>query len=242
MAGRMTASRAVQTRLTIATERRERALTMLGDFLCQRGMALEWVEHRSPIQQSLERGRTDIVVARGLAKMPLLALVEWGRSINTRVPIIALTEEHDAESRIRALQLGATDAISILCEPAELAARIDAAQHQAERAAHANSVTALPVPVGPYRFEPANARIVTEGQQIALTHNECAILQALARNAGHALSRDELSRSTRGTGLAPEDRTIDVLIARLRKKIETDARQPTIIETVRGLGYRLNQA
>lgn len=77
------------------------------------------------------------------------------------------------------------------------------------------------------------------GQEVALTRAEFSMLLALVRQAGRVLSRDELSREAVGRGLAPEDRSVDVLISRLRRKIEPTPKTPHIILTVPGGGYKL---
>src|SRR5262249_27419875 len=80
------------------------------------------------------------------------------------------------------------------------------------------------------------------GQDIALTRAEFSMLLALARQAGRVLSRDELSQTATGRGAQPEDRSIDVLISRLRRKIEPIPKTPRIILTVPGQGYNLGVA
>ena len=78
-----------------------------------------------------------------------------------------------------------------------------------------------------------------QGQDVALTTGEFDLLCAFARHAGRVLSRDFLLEQTRGREAGPFDRTIDVQVGRLRKKLEIDAEDPQIIKSVRGAGYIL---
>ena len=109
-------------------------------------------------------------------------------------------------------------------------------------------VAAPEAPPGPQllRFEgftlDAGARTCVDarGQELTLTRAEFSLLLALSQNAGRVLSRDELTRVVTGRGAEPEDRSVDVLISRLRRKIETDPKAPRLIVTVPGEGYRFS--
>jgi DNA-binding response OmpR family regulator len=85
----------------------------------------------------------------------------------------------------------------------------------------------------------AHIVIDTDGRQLTLTHREVALLRVLARNPGVVLSRDELRRAVSGRSADPYDRSIDMLVARLRRKIERDPKAPQSIVTVAGAGYKL---
>src|ERR1700722_768873 len=78
-----------------------------------------------------------------------------------------------------------------------------------------------------------------DGKEIALTRGEFAMLQALALQAGRVVSRDELRQAVAGRDAGPDDRSTDVLVSRLRRKIQPDPKQPRFITTVPGEGYRL---
>ena len=82
--------------------------------------------------------------------------------------------------------------------------------------------------------------LTRQGQTVALTPSEAVILCTLARNRNEPVSRDDLMRNRHGCGHDPSDRTIDVLVSRLRQKIEPDPAQPRYIRTKRGVGYVFN--
>jgi len=84
----------------------------------------------------------------------------------------------------------------------------------------------------------ARTCVDARGQELTLTRAEFSLLLAFGQNPGRVLSRDELSRVVTGRGAEPEDRSVDVLISRLRRKIETDPKTPRLIVTVPGEGYR----
>ena len=90
---------------------------------------------------------------------------------------------------------------------------------------------------GPYEFDLSLRRLTKDGQAIALTTGEFAMLKALVRHPRQPLSRDKLAQLARGRDFEPFDRSLDVQVSRLRKLIEPDAAQPRYIQTVWGVGY-----
>jgi two-component system, OmpR family, phosphate regulon response regulator OmpR len=90
---------------------------------------------------------------------------------------------------------------------------------------------------GAFSFSAASRTLSKAGQALKLTSGECAVLAALTSHAGHALTRDKLIGLTKGSGIEPFDRSIDVMIVRLRKLLEDDPKNPRWLQTVWGLGY-----
>ncbi|WP_156612658.1 response regulator [Paramagnetospirillum marisnigri] len=156
------------------------------------------------------------------------------------VGIILVTARQDETDRIVGLEIGADDYITKPFNPRELAVRVRNLQRRV-----APSMAAERSATGIYSFAgwrlDCDARQLTSpgGEAVRLTRGEFDVLAALARNAGRALTRDQLLDLTQHDGEAVIDRTIDVLVGRLRRKIEADSRHPTIILTVHGVGYRL---
>ena len=156
------------------------------------------------------------------------------------VGIILVTARDDETDRIVGLEIGADDYVTKPFNMRELAVRVRNLQRRvaplmaAERSASGQFVFAG------WRLD-CDARLLFSpaGDTVRLTRGEFDVLAALARNAGRALSRDQVHDLTRHDGEAVIDRTIDVLVGRLRRKIEVDPRQPCIIVTVHGVGYRL---
>ena len=156
------------------------------------------------------------------------------------VGIILVTARQDETDRIVGLEIGADDYITKPFNPRELAVRVRNLQRRvAPSMAAERSASGLYVFAG-WRLDcDARQLISPTGENVRLTRGEFDVLAALARNAGRALTRDQLLDLTQHDGEAVIDRTIDVLIGRLRRKIEQDSRHPGIILTVHGIGYRL---
>ena len=154
--------------------------------------------------------------------------------------LVIVTGRGDAVDKVVGLEVGADDYVTKPFDLRELLARIKAVLRR----------TAQPGPGGPsaraihrfagWQFDTAARRLVdANGQEVALTGGEFSLLAALLENAGRVLSRDFLLEHTRGREAGPFDRTIDVQIGRLRKKLEANVDDPQIIKSVRGAGYIL---
>ena len=151
---------------------------------------------------------------------------------NSNVPIVLLTARGMAEDRIRGLQIGADDYVAKPFEPAELALRINAILRRS--VANRGEPAAI-VQFGPFAFNGARGELARDSVNVRLTEAEVALLRILAARPGEVVSREDLAKRT-GAGL---ERSVDVQVTRLRRKIETDPRAPIYLQTVRGIGYRL---
>lgn len=154
------------------------------------------------------------------------------RSADAKVPILFLSAKSEEIDVVAGLQLGADDFVRKPFGKAELLARIRAAARRApvEREAVFQ--------IGGLEVEPSHLTARRGEQIIDLTPREVALLRCFHEQAGVVLSRDALLDACWGIDYFPESRTLDQHIAKLRKKIERDAENPVIIETVRGAGYR----
>jgi two-component system phosphate regulon response regulator OmpR len=150
----------------------------------------------------------------------------------SRVPIVLLTARGMPEDRIRGLSIGADDYVPKPFEPAELALRINAILRRA--VANRGEAPEL-VTFGPFSFNGARGELSRDGALVRLTEAEVAMLRILAARPGDVVSREELAKRT-GAGL---ERSVDVQVTRLRRKVEIDPRAPVYVQTVRGVGYRL---
>jgi two-component system phosphate regulon response regulator OmpR len=151
---------------------------------------------------------------------------------SSKVPILLLTARGMPEDRIRGLSIGADDYVAKPFEPAELALRINAILRRAmSNRGEAPEVVCF----GPYAFNAARGDLSKENATVRLTEAEVALLRVLAARPGEVVSREDLARRT-GAGL---ERSVDVQVTRLRRKLETDPRAPVYLQTVRGVGYRL---
>jgi two-component system phosphate regulon response regulator OmpR len=166
--------------------------------------------------------------------MPGETGLDFTRSIRAhdRTPILMLTAMGDAEHRIAGLEHGADDYLPKPFEPRELLLRCGALLRRASppaRSAHQE------VKMGEALFDPDRGELRRKGKPIRLTSSEAALLKLFAANAGRSFSRTELCTRL-GVTL---ERSIDVQVTRLRRKIEEDPKLPLYIQTVRGVGYVL---
>ncbi len=151
---------------------------------------------------------------------------------DSQVPILMLTARSDAEDRVRGLEAGADDYLAKPYEPRELLLRIASILRRAVPRAAAPD---RQVRFGPFSFSTGRGELRQGEELIRLTDRERDMLQTLAACPGEAVSRDALA----GAGAGANERTVDVQVNRLRRKIEVDPANPAYLQTIRGLGYRL---
>jgi two-component system phosphate regulon response regulator OmpR len=151
---------------------------------------------------------------------------------STALPVLLLTARAEAADRIAGLSSGADDYLVKPFEPDELLLRIRAILRRAPPPATAPAQVAF----GPFRFLPARDELLRDGVTVRLTAAETALLRVLAARADSAVSREDLVARAHVDG---GERTIDVQVTRLRRKIEDDPRNPRWLQTVRGSGYIL---
>jgi two-component system phosphate regulon response regulator OmpR len=151
---------------------------------------------------------------------------------HTQTPILMLTARGETEDRIAGLEQGADDYLSKPFEPRELVLRVNALLR---RAAPPKQTAHGEVKMGDAMFDPQRAQLRRKGKPVKLTSSEAALLQLFAANAGRAFSRSDLCTRL-GVTL---ERSIDVQVTRLRRKIEEDPKLPLYLQTVRGVGYVL---
>ncbi len=151
---------------------------------------------------------------------------------DSAVPILMLTARGDPADRIAGLELGADDYLPKPFEPRELLLRVNSLLR---RSAPPEAPAVGPVRMGEAVFDPANSRLVRGGKPVKLTGAEAALLQLFATHAGRPFSRGELCKRLN----VSLERSIDVQVTRLRRKIEEDPKLPLYLQTVRGVGYML---
>ncbi len=174
--------------------------------------------------------------------LPRLDGMEICRALRAEsdVPIIMVTARVSEGDRLAGLDLGADDYVTKPFSPRELAARVRAVLRRTARAADADILPAT-------EFEGINinhkTRTVSVGEHKPdLTPTEYRLLAMLAAEPGRPFSRDQIIDSVFGYDFDGFDRTVDVHVANLRRKIETDSRKPRYIQTVHGVGYRFGNA
>jgi two-component system OmpR family response regulator len=164
-----------------------------------------------------------------------------------RCGLVIVTGRGDAVDKVVGLEVGADDYVTKPFDLRELVARVKAVLRRLNPEMPFAFATTAPAGAHADRLRFAGWQLDTaarslrnpHGDEVALTGGEFDLLHAFARHPGRVLSRDFLLEQTRGREGAPFDRTIDVQVGRLRKKIEADAEEPKVIKSVRGAGYIL---
>jgi len=185
-----------------------------------------------------EKGGADLVLLDLM--LPGMPGTEVCRQIRTtsNVPIIMLTAKDDEVDKVVGLELGADDYVTKPYSSRELLARIKAVMRRRNDFVLDEGETAT-VQVGEIKLD-ADRHIVTfKGENIALPLKEFELLEFLMRNAGRVLTRIQIIDRIWGNDYVGDTKTLDVHIKRLRSKLEKDPANPELIQTVRGLGYKM---
>jgi two-component system alkaline phosphatase synthesis response regulator PhoP len=150
-------------------------------------------------------------------------------------PIIMLTARVDINDKIVGLEIGADDYVTKPYDPREVVARVRA------RLRGQTAGTSEVIQVGQLRLDTARMELEIDGQPIELTRTEFNLLKVLMEKSGYVFTRSELISRSLGSDYEGTDRTLDSHIRNLRKKIEPDPKEPTYIQTVYGVGYRMEE-
>ena len=157
------------------------------------------------------------------------------QSATQRIPIIMLTSRAEEVDRILGLELGADDYVPKPFSPRELVARVKAVLR---RTAAPVAPSEAPVRAGNLRLDPARHEVTKGDALIELSAMEFRLLEFFLRHRGRVYTRTQLLDQVWGHDRFVEPRTVDVHIRRLREKVEDEPRKPSLIITVRGMGYK----
>ena len=216
--------------LVVDDDRRIRSL--LSRYLNSEGYRVTTAETAAVARAKLDGLKFDLLVLDVM--MPGESGFDLARAIrgSSTVPIVMLTARSEAESRIQGLEIGADDYVAKPFEPRELSLRI------ANILRHSRPATPPPretVRFGEFVFHLARGELRRGEEVLHLTDREREMLRMLATHPGETVPRLSLSADGGTIG----ERAVDVQINRLRRKIENDPANPLIVQTVRGVGYRL---
>jgi DNA-binding response OmpR family regulator len=196
-------------------------------------------------QQALDRfaeQRFDLVVLDIM--LPKLDGIEVCRRLRTRsqVPIIMLTAKGDEVDKVVGLEIGADDYITKPFSVREFRSRVKAALRRGGMAGRGSASSDEPIRAGELEIDFERRATRVRGEAVQLTYVEFEILASLAGTPGRVFSREALLEHVWGDSTYRDPRTVDVHIRHLREKIETDAKNPEYLFTVRGVGYRFRDS
>ena len=212
---------------------------LLERYLAQQGFQVHGAPHAAAMRRELAAHHVDLIVLDlMLPDADGLQLCRQLRAEGVETPIIMLTAKGDDVDRIVGLEIGADDYLGKPCNPRELVARIRAVLRRRPRApVGAPQAEQAPVSFGRFTFDLATRQLYDDGAPVKLTSGEFAVLAALVTHPFVTLSRERLVALARGRDHEAFERSIDVMVSRLRRYIEDDPRQPRWLQTVWGEGY-----
>lgn len=206
---------------------------LLSRYLSEQGYRVSVAPDAASARKRLAGLEFDLLIVDVM--MPGENGTDFTKSIRAEmdVPVLMLTALGETEARIKGLMAGADDYLAKPFDPRELVLRIESILRR--------SLVDLPAAVeqvlfGPYTFTISSRELKRDGETVKLTDREREIMVLFAQNAGEVVPRLELT----GEDASANERTVDVQINRLRRKIESDPAVPTWLQTVRGIGYKLH--
>ena len=211
---------------------------MLVDYLSSHGYEVGEAASGAAMRKELERALPAVVLLDiGLPGEDGLTLARYLRERHD-VGLIMVTGAGDVVDRVAGLEVGADDYIAKPFDPRELRARLKSVLRRLESKPGKKASAVAKIPVGRCLLD-MKSRTLTDpkGREVAITAMEFELLRALIEHPNQVLSRDQLLTMTRNREWEPFDRSIDIRITRLRRKVEDDPAHPRAIKTVRGAGY-----
>ncbi len=210
-----------------------RIRSLLARFLTENGFRITMAGTAEEARRKLESLEFDLIILDVM--MPGETGVELTKSLREEkdVPILMLTALSETDSRVEGLEAGADDYLPKPFDPRELILRVN---NILRRGGPATTPKLEQIVFGPYTFQIARRELKRSGEALKLTDREQEIMTIFAQRPGETIPRHELV----GDDVDVGERTIDVQINRLRRKIERDPSNPVWLQTVRGVGYRLS--
>jgi two-component system OmpR family response regulator len=215
-------------------------VALLSRYLGGHGFQVTGVANGAQLRAFVSASSADLVLLDlGLPDEDGLSLLRHLRA-HWQAPVIVVSGRGEAVERVVGLELGADDYVTKPFDFRELLARIRSVLRRAGSVATAEAAPACRLEFDRLTLDLSAMRLTDRnGDEVPLTTGEFELLRALLQQPGRALTRDQLMNRLHGRDAGPFDRTIDVGIGRLRRKIEEDPASPRLIKSVRGVGYML---
>ena len=212
---------------------------LLSEYLAANGLTVAAAGDGAAMRQAMARQMPDVVV------LDLMLPGEDGLSLarelraRSEVGILMLSARGEEMDRVIGLEVGADDYVAKPFSPRELLARVRALV----RRTRADTTAATPVAIperycfGPFALDIAAHRLLRDGLEVHITTAEFELLRVFVERPNRVLNRDDIIDLLKGYDRDPFDRTVDIRVTRLRRRIEANPSHPTYIRTVRGEGY-----
>lgn len=155
----------------------------------------------------------------------------------TQIPVIILTARGDDVDRIVGLEIGADDYLPKPFNPRELLARIRAILRRSHQQVSTETATGQKITIGEVTLDPASRTVRRGGEPVELTSVEFSLLEILMRAAGHVVTREQIANDVLGRKFMAYDRSIDMHVSKVRRKLGPQADGDERIKTIRGVGY-----
>jgi two-component system, OmpR family, alkaline phosphatase synthesis response regulator PhoP len=211
-------------------------VTALRDRLRKEGYVVSVAKDGTSGLELATRERFDfIILDLMLPGQSGLTVCQKLRQLGSNTPILMLTARRQTMDKVIGLRTGADDYLTKPFQMAELLARIDALLR---RVGQGTGTTAVRYQIGPVHIDMRRTEVSRNGRLIPLSAKEFQLLRYFVEHRGTTLSREELLHEVWGYGTLPSTRTVDVHVAWLRQKLENDPKNPQLILTVVGLGYK----
>ncbi|BAF72372.1 two-component response regulator [Sulfurovum sp. NBC37-1] len=205
---------------------------LLEEYLGRYGIEVFSVSSPSVGLEKLQLERYDLMlIDLGLPEMDGLDLCRIVKERYPELPIIVSTARIDVSDKVAAFEIGADDYVAKPYEPRELVARIQVLVKQYSR-------IVSPTGSSTFSVDRVKMQVFHEGQALDLTQAEYEIFALLLEKKGEVVSREYIANSTDSLRWDSSDRSIDVIVGRIRQKIGDDSRHPHYIKSVRGVGYK----
>ena len=225
----------------LTVEDEEFVLALMGAYLRDAGFKISLAANGREMLALLDKEKINLILLDlGLPDKDGLVLTRQIRA-RSSVPIIVLTGRTGQEDRLAALELGADDYLTKPCDPREIVLRVQNLLDRAGGGPKQPGTSEEIIRFDKWALDLASHMVIgPNGEDVTLTPAEFNLLTCFVRAPNRVLTRDHLLDAVSRYDDSPNDRMIDVLVSRLRKKIEDDPQKPAFIVTIRGCGYKFS--
>lgn len=218
---------------------------LLSAYLSDTGFVVDLAGDGAGMRRAIEQARPDAIVLDlmlpGEDGLTLTRTLRAQKGTLAAIPVFILSARGEEIDRVVGLEMGADDYLAKPFSPRELLARLRALLRRAQATSTAQSAPDQEIySFGPYRLDLAARRLIKDDIDLGLSGAEFDLLKVFSERPNRVLTRDILMDLLKGYDWDPNDRTVDIRVARLRRKLEPDPANPVYIRTVRGEGYLFN--